>query len=121
MIRDCRPEDVPAVVALIRELGEYEKLTHDLELSEEQLHRDVFEDHNCEVLVACEDERVVGYALHFPTYASFKTKAAHHLEDLFVTETSRGRGHGFALFAAVAAVAGMLVLRATLKPAPGDG
>ncbi len=43
-VRPARPEDVPAVVALVRELADYEKALHEVRLTEEQLTGVLFGD-----------------------------------------------------------------------------
>lgn len=108
MIRPAEPDDVPAIVDLIRKLAEYEKLLDEMEASTESLREHLFGERPwCSALVA-EDEaepRIVGYALFYPCYSSFKSCPALFLEDLYVTPAARGRGHGKALLQGVAAVA----------------
>ena len=48
-----------------------------------------------------EASTVVGYALFFPTFSTFKTRRCLHLEDLYVASRARGKGHGKALLGAV--------------------
>lgn len=107
MIRDAQRQDVPKILDLIRELADYEKLTVELELSEHALARHLFgEPRLCEALVACQgEEHVVGYALVFASYTTFKTRACLFLEDLYVQPASRGQGFGRALLSAVAELA----------------
>jgi GNAT superfamily N-acetyltransferase len=106
MIRPAEPEDVTAIVGLIRELAEYEKLLDEMEASAESLRDHLFgKPPWCSALVAEAAGKVVGYALFYPCYSSFKSCPALFLEDLYVTPTARGRGHGKALLQGVAAVA----------------
>jgi GNAT superfamily N-acetyltransferase len=103
MIRPATPADVPAVARLIRGLAEYERLAHAVELDEARLRDHLFGPRPfAEVLLAEESGAAVGYALFFPTYSSFLARPKLYLEDLFVVPAARGRGHGRALFAAVA-------------------
>ena len=107
-IRPARPGDAPKIFALISELARYEKLEHEVTGSAEALDRHLFGPHPlCEALI-CEGPRemgVLGFALVFPTYSTFKTGPCLHLEDLFVRPGARGHGHGKALFCAVHALA----------------
>jgi ribosomal protein S18 acetylase RimI-like enzyme len=106
MIRPAAPEDVPAILALIRELADYERLQDEVEASAESLREHLFGDRPwCSALVASPEGQVVGYALFYPCYSSFKAQPALFLEDLYVTPAARGRGHGKALLRGVAAAA----------------
>ena len=108
MIRPAQPGDVATLLTLIRELADYEKLQHEVEASAGSLAEHLFGDSpRCSALVATEAgaDGIVGYALYYPTYSTFKARPALFLEDLYVTPGARGRGHGKALLAAVAAAA----------------
>jgi GNAT superfamily N-acetyltransferase len=103
MIRPATPGDVSTVCRLIRGLAEYERLTHALSLDEERLRTHLFGPQPfAEVLLAEEAGAVVGYALFFPNYSTFRCEPTLYLEDLFVVPEARGRGHGKALLGAVA-------------------
>ena len=98
--------------ASTRGLAEYEVLEDQFDASATDLAEHAFGERPvCEILVATEasgasgEARVLGYALCFPSYSTFKTKACLYLEDLYVTPDSRGEGYGKALFAAAAAIA----------------
>jgi GNAT superfamily N-acetyltransferase len=106
MIRSAAPDDVTTVCRLIRALAEYERLTHALDLDEGRLREHLFGPRPvAEVLLAEEAGAVVGYALFFPNYSTFRCRPSLYLEDLFVEPAHRGRGHGKALLAAVARAA----------------
>ena len=106
MIRPATPEDAPTVCRLIRSLAEYERLTHALDLDEGRVREHLFGPRPvAEVLLAEDAGAVVGYALYFPTYSTFRCRPVLYLEDLFVEPAHRGRGHGKALLAAVARAA----------------
>ncbi|MFY0580422.1 GNAT family N-acetyltransferase [Cystobacter fuscus] len=98
MIRSATPEDVPVIARLIRALAEYEKLSHQAILKEEDLKRHLFgERPHAEVVLAEEAGTVVGFALFFHTYSTFLARPSLYLEDLFVLPERRGGGHGKAL------------------------
>jgi GNAT superfamily N-acetyltransferase len=95
-VRPIRPDDVPAVVGLIRELAEYEKAAHEVQLTEEQLTAALFGDDPKvfgHVAVAG-DAAVVGTALWFLTFSTWRGTHGIHLEDLYVQPAHRGRGLG---------------------------
>ena len=95
MIRDIRPDDVPAVVGLVRELAEYEKLPDEARMTEQQLAAALFGDspalfgHVAEV-----DGEVVGMALWFLNFSTWRGTHGIYLEDLYVQPRHRGRGLG---------------------------
>jgi GNAT superfamily N-acetyltransferase len=103
MIRPAKIDDVPTIARLIRALAQYEKLEHTLTLDEAQMREHLFgAKPAAEVLLAGDAGRVVGFALFFATFSTFVGKPGIWLEDLFVEPEFRGRGHGKALFLAVA-------------------
>jgi GNAT superfamily N-acetyltransferase len=106
MIRPAAPADVPAVANLIRALAEYERLAHAVVLTEPDLHRHLFGDRKyAEVLLAEDGGAVVGFALFFHNYSTFRGKPGIYLEDLFVIPECRGKGHGKALLRGLAKLA----------------
>ena len=108
MLRPATPDDAEALVALIRGLAEYERLTQLCEVTPARLRAHLFAARPAaEALVACDDatRAVVGFALFFPTFSTFLGRPGLWLEDLYVAPDHRGRGHGSALIRAVAALA----------------
>ena len=106
MIRDARPDDLDAIVALIRGLADYEDMTGEVALDPAELREHLFGAAPvASALVATDgsgpDDPVVGYALFFPTYSTFLGRPGIWLEDLFVRSEARGRGHGRALIEAL--------------------
>ena len=103
MIRPATFADVPAIARLIRGLADYERLAHAVELDEARLRDHLFGPRPyAEVLLAEDGGAVVGFALFFFNYSTFRSRPGLYLEDLFVVPEARGRGHGKALFTAVA-------------------
>lgn len=105
-IREADETDVPLVLALIRELAEYERLLHECVATEDDLRRTLFgEVRHAEVLIAEEAGEPVGFALFCPNYSTFLGRPGLHLEDLFVRPAFRGRGLGRALLVHLARLA----------------
>lgn len=106
MIRPATPADVPVIAQLIRDLAEYERLAHAVDFDEVKLRECLFGKRvYAEVLLAEEQGGVVGFALFFHNYSTFRGKPGIYLEDLFVKPEVRGKGHGKALLAALAKLA----------------
>jgi GNAT superfamily N-acetyltransferase len=102
-VRAIEPADVPRVWELLRELAEYEKLTGFLTGNAEMLGEALFGGgERLRGLVAERDGRLVGYALYFALFGSFRTRWRLWLEDLYVEPAERGQGTGKALMAELA-------------------
>jgi GNAT superfamily N-acetyltransferase len=98
--------DVPTILALIRELAEYEKLLDKVVATEASLRRDLFGPRPIiEVLIGRLGGQPVGYALFFHNYSTFLARPGIYLEDVFVKPAARGKGVGKALLRAVARAA----------------
>ncbi|ATF85092.1 MULTISPECIES: GNAT family N-acetyltransferase [Burkholderia] len=105
-IRDAQPDDVADLVALTRELAQFESLTHLFVATEADLADALFgRNPAAGALVATLDNEVVGYALYFQNYSTFVGKRGLYLEDLYVKPACRGTGLGTRLLRAVAALA----------------
>lgn len=100
-VRKGTREDLPAVMKLIKELAEYEKASHEVEIGLTQLEKDGFgEKPVYEFYVAENDKEVVGMALFYYRYSTWKGKAIY-LEDLVVRASERGQGYGKLLLDAI--------------------
>jgi GNAT superfamily N-acetyltransferase len=106
VIRPATPDDVPTIARLIRDLAEYERLSHAVDFDERQLRDHLFGPRTyAEVLLAEDAESVVGFALFFHNYSTFRGQPGIYLEDLFVQPEHRGKGYGKALLRAMARLA----------------
>lgn len=96
-IRDAREEDMGQVLALIQELADFEKEPDAVEVTKEDLIKDGFGKNKMFHCFVGESKGViVGIALVYPRYSTWKGPAIH-LEDLIVSEEMRGSGLGTAL------------------------
>jgi GNAT superfamily N-acetyltransferase len=105
-IRAATPDDVPHLLALIRALADYERLTHLVAADEAVLRAELFGERPViEALIAWADGSPAGFAIHFQNYSTFLGRRGLYLEDLFVRPEHRGKGYGKALLVAVARIA----------------
>jgi GNAT superfamily N-acetyltransferase len=104
-VRDARREDVPAIVGLVRELAEYERAAAEVRLTEEQLTTALFGDSPALFgHVAEHDGVVVGTALWFLNFSTWRGTHGIYLEDLYVQPGHRGTGLGRELLRTLADV-----------------
>ena len=105
-LRTATPADVPAILACIRGLAEYERLAHECIATEALLRESLFgPDRVAEVVLASREGETAGFALWFRNYSTFLARPGIHLEDLFVFPAHRGRGLGRRLLAHLARTA----------------
>lgn len=94
-IRPAAAHEMPLVLAFIRELAEYEHLADQVVASEADLGRALSGPRPyAEVVFGCLDEAVVGFALFFHSFSTFRGKPGIYLEDLYVRPAARGHGVG---------------------------
>ncbi len=97
-IRRACPGDEPHIARFIRDLARYEKLEHELDLSEERLHEHLFGANPvCAAFLAEDGDQPIGFALYYVSYSTFWCRPYLYLEDLYVDPPHRGRGCGLAL------------------------
>ena len=99
-IREATDSDVPAILNLIQELADFEKAPNEVINTVEQLTNDLFVERCCSALVCESDETIIGFALYYTSYSTWKGKCMY-LEDLYVQENWRKYGIGQQLFDAV--------------------
>jgi GNAT superfamily N-acetyltransferase len=105
-IRPAVRTDCPLILAFIRELADYEKLSDEVVATEEALAATLFgEPSYASVLIAELAGEAAGFALYFFNYSTFLARPGIYLEDLYVRPASRGDGVGKALLAQVAQAA----------------
>jgi len=96
---------VAAILSLVRELADYERASHEVIARDVDFTRALFgPDAHVHGLVVEIDGEIEAMALWFPNFSTWLGTSGLYLEDLFVRETSRGRGYGTALMRELAKI-----------------
>lgn len=103
-VRKAIRADVPTILELIKGLAEYEKEPDAVINTDEDLTRALFEDHLCEALVVEREDQILGFAIYYTSYSTWKGPCIY-LEDLYILPEFRQFGAGSALFDAVVEIA----------------
>lgn len=105
-IRPATEADVPIIASLIRALARYERLEHEVQLTDDKLRASMFGARRyAEAILAEDGGEAVGFALFFHNYSTFLAQPGIYLEDLYVHESQRGKGVGKALLIELARIA----------------
>lgn len=105
-IRFATEDDVPLILAFIKELAEYERLSHEVVATEEMLRETLFGERRvAEVLLGYSDGSPAAFALFFHNFSTFLGRPGIYLEDLFVRPEWRGSGFGKAMLRRLARIA----------------
>ena len=102
-IRAAQPKDSGLIYALVRELAEYERLSHEVDATEQDLAAALFAPQPrlfCDI--AEWNSEPAGFGLWFLNFSSFRGRYGIYLEDLFIRPEFRGKGLGKALMAKLA-------------------
>ena len=105
-IRSATEDDVPLILSLIKELAEYERLSHEVVATEELLRDALFGERRvAEVVLGYLGDYPAGFTLFFHSFSTFLGKPGIYLEDLYVRPEFRGAGIGRALLIYIAKLA----------------
>jgi GNAT superfamily N-acetyltransferase len=105
-IRVATEEDVPLILYFIKELAEYERLSHEVSATEETLKEFLFGERRvAEALLGYLGDDPAGFALFFHNFSTFLGRPGIYLEDLYVRPEFRGTGIGRALLVHLARLA----------------
>lgn len=97
-IRRARSDEAGLVLHFVRELAEYEKLSHEVEATEADIAEALFgSDPRLFCAIAEWNGEAVGFAVWFLNFSTFSGRHGIYLEDLYVRPSHRGKGLGKAL------------------------
>jgi len=94
ILRSVNKRDTKLIINFIRNLAEYEHLSHLLEVEETKLQKYIFKEKMVEVIIAEYDGKPAGFAMFFNNFSSFLGKPGIYIEDLYVKPEFRGKGLG---------------------------
>jgi len=105
-VRVAVEEDAPILLRFIKKLAQFERLSHEVTVTEEALRKNLFGERKvAEAILAEYQNGVVGFAVYFHNLSTFSGKMGIFIEDLFVDESHRGRGFGLAMLVYIAKLA----------------
>ena len=105
-IRPAIEEDAAVILSLIKELAEYEHLSHEVVATENDIRKTLFGDRPfAETLIGEYEGCPISFALFFHSFSTFLGKPGIYLEDLYVQPAHRGKGFGSKMLAHIAALA----------------
>lgn len=96
--RLVREGEEGVVLHFIKAIAEYEKMSECVIATEAGLHKAIFEQHACNVLLIEEGDTPIGFCLYFHTFSTFCGRTNLYLEDIFINKEMRGRGIGREIF-----------------------
>lgn len=109
-LRAATRADIPQILAFVRALADYERLSAEVSATEEALAAALFPDTGravAECVLAYAGDAPAGFALFFTNFSTFLARPGLYLEDLFVSPEFRGRGIGRALLLHLAGLANL--------------
>ena len=105
-IRKATPKDSQTIFNFIMELAIYEKAEHEVKTNVEETREAIFGKNSTVKALICEEDGVaIGFAVYFYNYSTWLGKNGIYLEDLYITESKRGKGAGKALLKHIAKMA----------------
>lgn len=93
-IRKANRNDVTTILLFIKDLAEFEKLSHEVVANEKSIEKYIFEQQKAHVIIAELALKPIGFALFFENFSTFLGLPGIYLEDLYIQPAFRGRGYG---------------------------
>ncbi len=104
-IKFATEQDAPIILKMIKELAEFENLSHKVTATNELLIQNVFKNNHANVIIGYYEEEPVCFSLFFYNFSTFLCKPGLYIEDVYVKESMRGKGIGKKIFRFLANVA----------------
>ena len=95
IIKEASENDAVTILEFIRHLADYEKLSHEVIATEEDLKKNLLNsESNARAIIGYYDNKPIAFAVYFNNFSTFWGKKGLYLEDLFVVPEYRGSGFG---------------------------
>ena len=104
-LADATERDIPLILRLIKDLAEYEQLSHAVVATEDSLRESLFGRRAAETIIGYRGDEPAGFAMFFQTFSTFKGVPGMYLEDLYVMPQFRRHGLGTMLLKRLAQIA----------------
>jgi GNAT superfamily N-acetyltransferase len=105
-IRPATVEDVSLILSFVKELADFERLSHEVVATEETLRESLFGKWRAaEVVIGQQGDDPAGFALFFHSFSTFLGRPGIYLEDLYIKPEFRGMGIGRAILVYLARLA----------------
>jgi len=105
-IRSAAENDAGTILSLIKELADFERLTHEVVATENDIRRSLFGERPVAEALIGEYEKIpISFALFFYNFSTFVGKPGIYLEDLYVKPEYRSKGFGRKMLAHIARLA----------------
>ena len=102
-LRPAEPKDAGLISAFIRELADYERLSHEAQATQADVAAALFGERPTMFCDLAEwSGQPAGFALWFYSFSTFRGRRGIYLEDLYVRPEHRGQGLGKALLSRLA-------------------
>ena len=106
LIRPAEEPEAPLLLGLIQELAEAEAFPFPITVTEKDLCSSLFcPQPAAETALGFEDDKLVGFAVFYETFATTTGRRGMHIDDLFVRPEFQGKGYGRAFLGYVAKIA----------------
>lgn len=102
---DAQKDDCKKILELIKEIAKYEKMENDVIATEESLYDSLFIKNSAKVILAYENDILIGYMLYFYNFSTFTGCRNIYLEDLFLLKEYRNMGYGSIMLKQLAKIA----------------
>ncbi len=105
VLKPAAENDIPIILRFIKEIADYEKLSHTVTATHEAIRESVFVQQRAHVLIAFKDNVPAGYAVYFFNFSTFTGRAGLYLEDIYVHPDFRRQKLASIFFSRLAQIA----------------